>query len=98
MERATLLAEEEIRPDHLSPEVLQASGAMAGAPAAGSGGMTPGVSLKDAKKQAVEGIEKSYILNALEKSGWNKSEAAKLLDLNYKTLREKIKEYDLQKK
>ena len=55
------------------------------------------VPLKEAKKRAVEEVEKEYILKALEDTNWNRTEAAKLLDLNYKTLREKIKEYNLEK-
>ena len=59
--------------------------------------MEQDVSLKEAKRLAVEQVERQYILKALRETGWNKSEAAKLLDLNYKTLREKIKEYALEK-
>jgi len=104
MERATLLAGDTILPEHLSQEILEDMGPGAGKPgAAGSPAqvvqavLDSNLSLKEAKKAAMEGIEKHYILGALGKTGWNKSEAAKMLDLNYKTLREKIKEYGLEK-
>ena len=86
---------------------LMAAPAGSAAPAAASSGPVSGgvrvsvekeMPLAEAKRLAVEGVERWYIEQALVKTGWNKSEAAKLLDLNYKTLREKIKEYGLERK
>ena len=37
------------------------------------------------------------LLAALRVTGWNKSKASRLLGLNYKTLREKIREHDLDR-
>ncbi len=55
-----------------------------------------GVPLKEAKKRAGDAVERAYILAALRRARWNKSKAAKLVGLNYKTLREKIREHDLE--
>ena len=37
------------------------------------------------------------VFNALEKTGWNKSKAARLLGVNRRTIHRKIKQYDLRK-
>jgi DNA-binding NtrC family response regulator len=46
-----------------------------------------GIDLRD----AVEQFENSLILQALERTGWNKNQAAAMLNLNRTTLVEKIK-------
>jgi DNA-binding NtrC family response regulator len=43
----------------------------------------------------IEEIEKNYIKNALEQTKWNQTAAAKLLGLNIRVLRYKIKKYNL---
>ncbi|MFH0888564.1 MAG: sigma-54 dependent transcriptional regulator [Planctomycetota bacterium] len=43
----------------------------------------------------IEEIEKAYIKNALEQTKWNQVDAAKLLGLNTRALRYKIKKYSL---
>jgi DNA-binding NtrC family response regulator len=55
------------------------------------------VPLKEAKRMAGEAVERAYILAALKRAHWNKSKAARLLGLNYKTLREKVREHDLDR-
>jgi len=45
--------------------------------------------------EAVKGYEKRLILEALEKSNWVKTKAAKLLHINRTTLVEKIKKQKL---
>ena len=52
-----------------------------------------GVSLRD----SVEDYETELILKALEKTGWNKNKAARLLKLNRTTLVEKIRKRNLDK-
>ncbi len=44
-------------------------------------------------KRAVMSIEKDAIRQALEITGWNKSKAAAMLNVDYKTLLTKIKTY-----
>ena len=47
-------------------------------------------------KDVVDRFESNLILQALEKSHWNKNQAAKLLDVNRTTLVEKIKKKGLE--
>jgi len=112
IERAVLLSDDTITPDLLAPEVARPVVAPAGAViaplpapvAAGEvvGGVPlpvvdlEGLPLKEAKRIASERIERAYIVAALEKSRWNKAKAARMLGLNYKTLREKIVEHGLE--
>jgi len=52
--------------------------------------------LREARKKIVDMVEKQLISNVLEKTGWNRSKAKKILDVNYKTLLTKIKELNIQ--
>jgi DNA-binding NtrC family response regulator len=52
--------------------------------------------LRKAKKTIVDIAEKQLISNVLEKTGWNRSKANKILDISYKTLLTKIKELNIQ--
>jgi DNA-binding NtrC family response regulator len=54
------------------------------------------VPLKEAKRVAGDLVERAYILAALRRTRWNKSKAAALVGLNYKTLREKIRVLELE--
>ena len=53
---------------------------------------------KKFSKDAVKDYEKRLILEALEKSNWVKTKAAKLLNINRTTLVEKIKKQNLDDK
>jgi two-component system response regulator HydG len=53
-------------------------------------------SLKDIAAQAVHKVEKEAIIAVLSQTNGNKSEAAKILNTNYKTLLTKIKQYGLE--
>ncbi|MEN8212091.1 MAG: sigma-54 dependent transcriptional regulator [Thermodesulfobacteriota bacterium] len=50
------------------------------------------ISLKKIKKMAADKVEKEVIFFVLEKVGWNRSRAAKILKISYKTLLYKISE------
>ena len=52
-------------------------------------------SLKAAKKKAVDRVEKEIISYVLDKTDWNRSKAAKILKVSYKTLLNKITELDI---
>lgn len=52
-------------------------------------------SLKAAKKRAVDKVEKEIISYVLGKTEWNRSKAAKILKVSYKTLLNKIAELDI---
>lgn len=60
--------------------------------------LLPGRSLKQIADQAVQEAEKQAIQSVLRSTGGNKSQAAKLLKTDYKTLFLKIKKYKLQGK
>lgn len=53
------------------------------------------ISLKKIKKLASDKVEKEVILFVLEKVGWNRSRAAKILKVSYKTLLYKMNEFDV---
>ena len=53
------------------------------------------LSLKKIKKQAADVIEKQVIAYVLDKTGWNRSNANKILGISYKTLLSKIQEFGL---
>ncbi len=53
------------------------------------------ISLKKIKKLASDKVEKEVITFVLEKVGWNRSRAAKILKVSYKTLLYKMSEFDV---
>ena len=53
------------------------------------------LSLKKIRKKALDRVEKEVIIYVLEKTGWNRSKAVKILTISYKTLLYKIKELDI---
>ncbi|MFZ5570408.1 MAG: sigma-54 interaction domain-containing protein [Thermodesulfobacteriota bacterium] len=53
-------------------------------------------SLKEIKRQALDRVEKDAILYILEKTGWNRSKASKILKISYKTLLYKIQDLHIQ--
>ncbi|MBI9092823.1 MAG: sigma-54-dependent Fis family transcriptional regulator [Desulfobacterium sp.] len=54
------------------------------------------ISLKKIKKKAVDRVEKEVIGYVLEKTGWNRSKASRILKISYKTLLYKITELGLE--
>ncbi len=54
------------------------------------------ISLKKIKKLASNRVEKEVITFVLEKVGWNRSRAAKILKISYKTLLYKMTEFEVQ--
>ena len=53
------------------------------------------ISLKKIKKMASDKVEKEVITFVLEKVGWNRSKAAKILKVSYKTLLYKMSEFNV---
>jgi len=53
------------------------------------------ISLKKIKKLASDKVEKEVITFVLEKVGWNRSKAAKILKISYKTLLYKMSEFKI---
>jgi DNA-binding NtrC family response regulator len=90
VERIVVLESDEmVLPDHLPKEILFGKEG-ARTVSAGSGITLPdaGLSLDD--------VEKSLILQALEKTGGNKTQAAKLLGVTYDSLRYQVKKFGLE--
>ncbi len=81
-ERATVLAAgSEIEPHHLPPQILDPAGD--GEPIV----LEAGLKIADA--------ERELILRTLEETGGNKAEAARRLGIDVKTVRNKLKSYDV---
>ena len=53
------------------------------------------MSLKEIRKTALDRIEKQAISHVLEKTGWNRSKASKILKISYKTLLYKISDLNI---
>jgi DNA-binding NtrC family response regulator len=53
-------------------------------------------SLTDVSSRASRAAEKIKIKQALELSNWNKTQASEILEVSYKTLLNKVKEYELE--
>ena len=53
------------------------------------------LSLKKVRKKALDRVEREVISYALEKTGWNRSKAAKILNISYKALLYKIKDLEI---
>jgi len=53
------------------------------------------LSLKKIRKKALDRVEKEVISYVLEKTGWNRSKATKILNISYKTLLYKIKDLNI---
>jgi two-component system response regulator AtoC len=54
-------------------------------------------SLKNVKAEATRYIERKAITHALNRTGWNKREAAKMLKISYKALFYKMNDYGIKK-
>jgi len=90
MERMVILRREgEIGLEDLPVEYRAASAPpTAAAPGLGAGGMI--------MRAELEALEARWIREALELTGWNKNQAAQLLQMNRTTLLEKIKKYAVE--
>ena len=54
------------------------------------------ISLKKIKKMASDKVEKEVISFVLDKVGWNRSRASKILKVSYKTLLYKMTEFEVK--
>jgi DNA-binding NtrC family response regulator len=86
IERAVLLADDVmLTPEHLPPEIS------ARPPHDQTGDVLDGFSLKAAQRS----VEKKLIARALEKTGGNRTRAARLLEISHPSLLSKIKMYEI---
>jgi len=97
--RAVLMAEDIVTEEHLGlrPKAceLLAENALAGhasVPGLASGDLA----LREIVRSSTVHVERMAITHALRKTGGNKSKAARLLQVDYKTLHSKVKEYGIQ--
>jgi DNA-binding NtrC family response regulator len=90
--RAVLMADAVIEEDHLG--LPKAPGLVGGLPGAG-GVPTDGLPLKEVRRRTVVAVERAVLLRVLRKTGGNKAKAARLLQIDYKTIHTKLKEYGI---
>jgi len=89
IERAVLLADDYIRMEHFPKEILQKE--------AEEEEEIDTLDLKRAKQFAADKVEHRLLIQVLQATGGNKAEAARRLKLNYKTLLEKLRRWNLDK-
>ena len=58
----------------------------------------PEEGLLEINKKVIAAVERDVLTRVLNETRWNKSKAAKILKISYKTLLEKIKQYNLEEK
>jgi two-component system nitrogen regulation response regulator GlnG len=97
--RAVLMAEEIVTEEHLglrpkACELLAEDELVMHASAHGR--VSGGLALREIVRSSTVHVERVAITHALRKTGGNKSKAARLLQVDYKTLHSKVKEYGIQ--
>jgi DNA-binding NtrC family response regulator len=96
IERAVILADgDTIRPRHLNLSFRETVSSIA--PPDPVESLDLSGSLADATRRAVAEVERRKILSALEEAGGQKPRAADLLQVSYKTLLQKIKDYAIER-
>jgi two-component system response regulator AtoC len=89
IERAIILCDgKAIMPEHISLSPLSFESYMKNLPMDGA--------LEDAAREALRIAETQRIIKALKETKGNKSRAAEILQVSYKTLLTKIKEYHIE--
>ncbi len=90
LKRAAVLADGPITLADL-PGEFRGRPAAPAPPPSGGGPST----LKDVVRHVVETAERDLIVRTLERTRWNRAQAARILGINYKTLYNKLKDYSL---
>ncbi len=95
VEHAAIMSRGElIHMKHLPAELMTTRAKIEAKPSA-SGPVK--LALKEAKKKAADDVERRLIIEALSRTRWNKSEAARLLEISRVDLIRKINKYQLKK-
>ena len=99
--RAVLKATDYIQPDHLSLRDTEVPAPkppqeMKTVENVNNASDWEGLSLKEIVQKSVTEVEKKILLKALKKTGGNKAKAARLLQIDYKTMHSKIKQYNIR--
>lgn len=100
IKRAVLLADDLIGPEHLPSTVgcshhTTITKALHKELTATKVGSNKDFTLREIVKRSVNDIERKVIIEALIQTGGNKSKAAKMLSIDYKTMYYKVKEYGI---
>lgn len=91
--RAVLLSDELITAEHLNVDNLSIPGV--DLPPDVQGIPVNGLSLKEIVRRSTIAVEREALLQALRKTGGNKAKAARLLQIDYKTIHSKVKKYGI---
>jgi DNA-binding NtrC family response regulator len=92
--RGVLLAEEIVSEKHLEIKRVGVPG-MAFTPRV-QGAPWKNLSLKAIIQESVNAVEREVIGEVLKSTGWNKAKAARLLQIDYKTIHQKVKKFGIQ--
>lgn len=100
MKRAVVLADDWVQPTHLPDNIrllsrLEPESGHPASPEPENFSASEGLSLKEIVKREISQLERKVIQTALETSHWNRSLTAKKLEIDYKTLYNKMKEYQI---
>jgi two-component system nitrogen regulation response regulator GlnG len=97
--RAVLVSEDIITEEHIGLRRMTrgpwAENELAAGPQAPGGGWD-GLPLREIVGRSTARLERQVIAQALRRTGGNKAKAARLLQVDYKTLHSKVKEYGIQ--
>ena len=92
--RAVILAEGNIKPKHLTiPTMQQGLDFRSAELRAAVEGILP---LKEVARRTTREVERQVIEKVLKHTGGNKAKAARILQVDYKTLHTKVKEYGIE--
>ena len=91
--RAVLQAQDLIDPEHLLLEDPSAAACESHVKTQDLGWV--GLPLREIVRRSTEEVEKQVLIRALRKTGGNKAKAARLLQIDYKTIHTKVKQYGI---
>ena len=99
MERAVLLADDIIKPEHLIPamQIEEMSDGPDTAVLKIDVELPVGTHLKTITQKVNGAVERNLILKTLKETKWNRSKSARLLGVDYKTLYNKLKIYKINR-
>jgi two-component system nitrogen regulation response regulator GlnG len=87
------MADGVMKPEHLPP--MRMPGGIAPADIRGNLDGTGDLSLKEIVERTVRDVEQQVLTKVLKRVGGNKSKAARILHLDYKTVHTKVKKYGI---
>ncbi len=103
VESTLVMAEDRVLFDHIPPHIIRRLEKTAeknnssGNLLSESNRSNDALSFKEKRKEATETMEKLFIERTLNETNWNKKKASEYLGIDYKSLFNKIKKYDLKR-